>query len=141
MSDIKSTEAAIAIVIRDCKVLICQRPADKSFSGYWEFPGGKREPHETMEQCLIRELREELGIQVRPIRAFAPITHDYPAGRVILHPYLCEHEAGQLQLLDCQDARWIEPADLRRYRFPPANESLIEEIIKWFQLTDRPARG
>jgi mutator protein MutT len=122
-------DVVIAIVTRGGKVLICQRPAGKSFAGYWEFPGGKREPGETLEACLARELLEELAIRVTPVRALTTIDHDYPRGPIRLHPFVCAHEAGEPQLLAVQDARWVEPAELRHYRFPPANDALIEETI------------
>jgi mutator protein MutT len=122
-------DAAIAIVVRSGKILVCQRKDDDTFGGYWEFPGGKQEDGESLEECLARELREELNIAARPISALAPVVHDYPEAMVRLHPFLCEHESGEPQLIECQAARWINPVELRDYRFPPANEGLIEEII------------
>ena len=122
-------DVVIAVVTRGGKVLICQRPAGKSFGGYWEFPGGKREPGETLETCLRREVLEELAIRVTPVRALTPVNHDYPRGPIRLHPFICAHESGEPQLLAVQDARWVEPAELRQYRFPPANDALIEEAI------------
>jgi mutator protein MutT len=124
-------DAAIAIVCRSGQVLICQRKDDDELGGYWEFPGGKREADETLEQCLERELREELAIRARPVAQLATIEHDYPHASIRLHPFICEHESGEVQHLECQASRWIPPADLRTYRFPPANESLIEEAIAY----------
>ena len=126
----KRIDAAIAIVVRAGKILVCQRKAEDTFGGYWEFPGGKQEAGETLEQCLARELREELNIAARPTLLLTPVLHDYPEVLLRLHPFLCEHESGDPELLECQDTRWIDPADLRDYRFPPANESLIEQIIE-----------
>jgi len=112
----------IAIISRGGKVLICQRKAENTFGGCWEFPGGKREPGETAEQCLRRELDEELAVRARPIEALDVIEHDYPAARVRLHPYLCEHTAGEPQLLACQQAIWVDPpreiVDLHRGEIP-----------------------
>jgi mutator protein MutT len=125
----KQIEAAIAIIIRGEKVLVCQRKDNDTFGGYWEFPGGKQECDETLEQCLARELREELNISAQPIHSFTPVVHEYPDAVVRLHPFLCEHEAGEPEHLECQTSRWIEPAQLRDYRFPPANEELIERVI------------
>jgi mutator protein MutT len=124
-------DAAIAIVVRDGKVLVCQRKDDDVLGGYWEFPGGKCEQGETLEQCLIRELREELCIAARATTALKFIEHSYQHGKVRLHPFICQHETGEPQLIECQAARWIEPRMLVDYRFPPANEPLIAEVIEY----------
>src|SRR5205809_378239 len=79
-------DAAIAIVVRGQKVLICQRKADDTFGNLWEFPGGKQEDGETLEQCLARELREELAIEARPIARLPVVEHDYPQVLIRLHP-------------------------------------------------------
>jgi A/G-specific adenine glycosylase len=123
-------DVVIGIVCRGDRVLVCQRPADTTFPGYWEFPGGKREPGETLEQCLARELREELAIGVHPVAALDPIEHDYPTARVRLHPYLCTHATGEPRPLACQRFEWVEAPHLRAYRFPPANDGLIEQVIE-----------
>ena len=126
----KRIDAAIAIVTRAGKVLVCQRKQDDTFGVFWEFPGGKQETGETLEECLNRELREELNICARATWPFPPIVHDYPEVLLRLHPFLCEHESGEPELLECQATRWIEPTELRNYRFPPANEALIEQVIE-----------
>jgi mutator protein MutT len=131
-----TVDAAIAIVVRRAAlpsgatlVLVCQRKDDDALGGYWEFPGGKCEDGETMEQCLARELREEIDVVATPLRRLPPIVHAYPDVTVRLHPFVCRHARGEPRLLECQAARWIEPAALRSYRFPPANEQLIEDVI------------
>ena len=130
-ADSPRTDVAIAIITRAGKVLICQRPAGGSFPGYWEFPGGKREANESITDCLEREVREELAIAIRPVHALRSIDHDYPRGRIRLHPYVCTTDHGEPQLLACQEARWIEPEGLKSYQFPPANDQLIEEAIAY----------
>src|SRR5262249_761363 len=122
-------DAAIAIVVRGANVLVCQRKDDDTLGGYWEFPGGKCEDGETLEQCIARELREEIEIRATPIRKLPPIEHDYPYALLRLHPFICRHENGEPQLIECQAAKWITPAALREYRFPPANDQLIEDVI------------
>jgi mutator protein MutT len=123
------TDVVIGIVTRAGMVLICQRPQGKSFGGCWEFPGGKREAGESIEQCLRRELREELAIDVTPLRALTTLDHDYPRGKIRLHPYVVALTEGEPQLLACQRALWVEPHELTNYRFPPANDRLIAEVI------------
>jgi mutator protein MutT len=127
----KQIDAAIAIILRpsDGRILVCQRKSDDTFGGYWEFPGGKQETGETIEQCLVRELREEIGMAARIVHRFATIEHAYPQATVRLHPFLFHHENGEVHLIECQDARWVDAIELRTYAFPPANESLIEEVI------------
>jgi mutator protein MutT len=127
--DTARTDVAIAVIQRSGKVLICQRKGGGSFAGYWEFPGGKREPPESIIECLEREIREELGIEVEPDRALQTIDHDYPAGRIRLHPYLCTSHSGEPQALAARCAKWVEPPDLKHHQFPPANDELIDEVI------------
>ena len=126
----KRVDVAIGVVVRDGKILICQRPAEGPLAGYWEFPGGKKEQTETLEQTLVRELREELTIEVDDLKALAEIEFEYPATRVRLHPFLCRHRSGAAVPLASQQLRWVRPRELREYRFPPANDALIEELIE-----------
>ena len=84
-----------------------------------------------MQQCLARELREELAIAARPIVRLGTVEHDYPEVQVRLHPFICNHESGEVEHLECQASQWIEPQSLRDYRFPPANQGLIEEVIAY----------
>ena len=122
-------DVVIGIVVRDRKILICQRRQEDRLGGYWEFPGGKQEPGESHQQCLTRELAEELQIRVRPIEPLEVMEHDYPDVRVRLHPYLCEHVEGEPTPLACQQVHWVAPADLPAYRFPPANDHLIRDLL------------
>jgi mutator protein MutT len=124
-------DAAIAIIQRAGKVLVCQRKDDDFLGGFWEFPGGKCEDGETLQQCLARELEEEIGIRARPIQQLATVQHDYPTAQVRLHPFICDHEAGEVVHRECQASQWIDPPKLREIRFPPANETLVEEAIAY----------
>jgi A/G-specific adenine glycosylase len=123
-------DVIIGIVVRAGNVLICQRLQQGPLGGFWEFPGGKQEPGESREQCLSRELAEELAIRVRPIKAMDVIEFDYADASVRLHPYLCEYLDGEPQPLASQRAIWVSPADLKDYKFPPANDNLIHVLIK-----------
>jgi len=125
-------DVAIAIVFRDSRVLIARRKAGDVLGGYWEFPGGKCEPGETLEECVGRELLEELGMLVRPVVSFAPTQYQYPDRLVTLHPFLCIHDSGEPQMRACDEIRWVEAAQLRHFTFPPANHRLIEEVIAAF---------
>jgi A/G-specific adenine glycosylase len=134
----KRVEVAIGIVVQAGKILICQRPAEGPLAGYWEFPGGKREEPESLEQTLVRELREELAIEVWKLEALAEIEFEYSSTRVRLHPYLCRHVSGKAVPLASQQLRWVRAKELREYRFPPANDALIEELI---ERLEHPARA
>jgi 8-oxo-dGTP diphosphatase len=126
----KRIDVAIAVVVDGGKVLICQRKKEDTFGGFWEFPGGKREGEETLQACLARELFEELAIVVEAVGTYPPITHDYPNVRLTLHPFRCKLVSGELKLIECQKAQWVEPGKIRQYRFPPANAALLAQIEK-----------
>lgn len=130
-------DVVIAVIIRGGQVLICRRAAGASFAGFWEFPGGKREPGETIAQCLGRELREELAVRVEPFHALKTIDHDYPSGRIRLHPYVCHLIEGEPKPIASHATRWVEPRELTDYPFPPANERLIDEVIHYLSLPPR----
>jgi mutator protein MutT len=141
----KQVDVAIAVVARGVDVLICRRPDGVPFAGYWEFPGGKREPDETLEQCVVRELREEVGATVVAESALTPIDHDYPHARVRLHAFICRVVDGDPRPIQCSACRWVAAVELRTVQFPPANEALVEEILTRFASsaspTTRPTRG
>jgi mutator protein MutT len=129
----KQIDAAIAVVTRGGRILVCQRHDKDTFGGYWEFPGGKRESGETLEQCLARELMEELAIRARPIAPLTLIEHTYPNARVRLFPYVCELDEGiEPRAIECQAMEWIDPPRVKEFRFPPANEKMLDEVIAYF---------
>ena len=125
----KHLDVAVAIVFRDSKVLITRRKPGAVLGGCWEFPGGKQEPGESLEDCVRRELLDELAMRVQPVMSFTPIMHQYPDRQVTLHAFLCTHESGEPQLLACDELNWVAPAELRNFEFPEANQRLIEELI------------
>jgi mutator protein MutT len=126
----RQMEVVIGIVLRHGNVLICQRRNSDALGGYWEFPGGKLEPGESRQQCLERELAEELAIRIRPLQELDVIEFDYPDVHVLLHPYLCEHIEGEPQPLASQCIAWVAPRELQNYKFPPANDKLIAELAR-----------
>lgn len=125
----KHTEVAIGIIHQAGWVLICKRRKGDTFADLWEFPGGKIEPGETPELCVVRELSEELGIQVTPTAAFPIIDHDYPELSIRIHPFLCSVVSGHPRPLACQRMQWVAPEHLTDYPFPAANARLIGQII------------
>lgn len=133
-----TVEVAIGIVLDRGRILICRRPDHVSLPGLWEFPGGKRLAGETLAQCLARELREELAIEVRPVEAWSPIEHDYPFARVRLYPFLCALTGGHPRAMGCQRFEWIDPGRLPEFQFPPANEPLIRALLDRFAAAGAP---
>jgi len=121
-------DVAIAVVVNQRKVLICRRKSGGVLGGYWEFPGGKREPGETLRDCLARELREEVGIEITILRELTPVQHDYKHASVRLHPFLCRHVSGEPAALECERLEWVDAGRFCDYEFPPANDSLLREI-------------
>lgn len=124
------TEIAVALVWRDGRLLIARRPAGVHLGGRWEFPGGKCEPGESPAECVRREVREELAIEVEPIRARPPIEYDYGDRQVRLHPFDCVYRAGEPHSAIGSEWRWVRPEELERFDFPPANEGLIRSLAR-----------
>jgi mutator protein MutT len=121
-------EVSAALIFRDGKLLITQRHADTHLGGLWEFPGGKREANETFEECLVREIREELGVEISVGELFEEIFHDYSEKSVRLKFFLCQWISREPQLLDCADFRWISQSELTVYQFPAADAQLLEKL-------------
>ena len=125
------TVVAVALVDPDGRVLIAQRPEGKQLAGLWEFPGGKLEPGERPEDALIRELREELGIEVKA-PCLAPLTfasHAYPDFHLLMPLFICRRWEGFVAPLENQALKWVKPNDMRKYPMPPADEPLIPHLI------------
>jgi mutator protein MutT len=125
----KRVEVVLGIIVADQNVLICRRRAADAFGGLWEFPGGKREKNETVEQCLHRELAEELGITVRITAALNPLEFDYPDLHVRLIPLLCAADSGCPRPLASEELKWVPAGDLRNWKFPEANAPLIDQLL------------
>jgi 8-oxo-dGTP diphosphatase len=124
----KLIDVAAGLVFRRGQLLITQRNPDSHLGGFWEFPGGKREPGETYEQCLVRELREELGIEVSVGSLIESITHAYPEKTVRLNFYRCSLGLDEPKPLGCADLRWVRRDQLGEFQFPPADEQLLERL-------------
>ena len=127
-------EVSAALIFRGGKLLITQRHAGAHLGGLWEFPGGKREPDETFEQCLVREIREELGLEISVGELFEEIVHAYPEKSVRLKFFICDILSGEPQPLDCAAVKWVTKTELANYEFPAADAQLLEkllQLVKW----------
>jgi 8-oxo-dGTP diphosphatase len=119
--------AACALIDPDGRVLIAQRPPEKSMAGLWEFPGGKVEAGERPEETVIRELKEELGIDVKEA-CLAPFTfasHTYPDFQLLMPLYVCRRWEGTVAPLEHKAVKWVFPRELSSYPMPPADLPLI----------------
>lgn len=119
--------AAAALIDADGRVLVQRRPAGKPMAGLWEFPGGKVEPGETPEAALIRELREELGIDVEAACLAPAVFASEPLGErhLLLLLYACRKWKGVAEPRHAEALRWVRPVELHRLDMPPADRPLI----------------
>ena len=124
----KSIEVSAALIFRGGKLLITRRHAHSHLGGLWEFPGGKREAHETYEQCLVREIREELGVEISVGALFEEISHAYPEKSVHLKFFVCQLLSGEPQPLDCAAVKWVDRSELEAHEFPAADAQLLEKL-------------
>jgi 8-oxo-dGTP diphosphatase len=125
--------SAVALIDRDGRVLLAQRPESKSMAGLWEFPGGKVEGSETPEAALVRELHEELGIETWN-SCLAPLTfasHTYDDFHLLMPLFACRKWNGIVQPKERQTLKWVYPKDFSNYPMPPADIPLIPILRDW----------
>jgi A/G-specific adenine glycosylase len=119
-----------AIIRKRGKILITQRPHEGLLGGLWEFPGGKRDGTETLEQCVAREIDEELGIKIAVGELFARVKHAYSHFKITLYAYDCQFVAGRIRKLGVADFRWVTTDELANYAFPKADRVIIEKLMR-----------
>ncbi len=119
----------VAVIIDDQgQILIDRRLPQGAMAGMWEFPGGKIEMGETVEECIQREIQEELGIVIEVGKHLITIDHTYTHLQVTLTVHLCRHLTGIPQPLECAEIRWVNLADLDQFTFPEANFQIIAAL-------------
>ena len=123
---------AAALVDPEGRILLTQRLPGKPFAGAWEFPGGKVEAGESPEGALVRELKEELGIDVKAeaLEPFAFASHAYARMHLLMPLYLCRAWQGKLVGREGQAMRWAKPSEMRALTMPPADLPLVERLIE-----------
>ncbi len=114
------------------QILIAKRKASGTMGGLWEFPGGKIEPGETVADCIIREVREELEIAVDIGAHLISIEHTYPTFQLCAIVHHCQHISGIPQPIESDEIRWVNVSDLIQYQFPDANYAIVEAIFQSF---------
>ncbi len=132
-------EVAGGVVVRDGQFLIAQRKADDRFGLLWEFPGGKRKPSETFEECLRRELAEELGVEVLVGPKLTTVVHHYERRTLHLHIFFCRLVAGKPKPLECAAVRWVSLEAMLTHPFPPANRRILEALVDQVQRKGVPS--
>ena len=124
------TEVVAALIWKNDKFMICQRPAHKARGLLWEFVGGKVEPGETKEQALIRECQEELAVTLSVGDVFMDVVHEYPDLTVHLTLFNATIAEGEPQKIEHNDIQWITPSEISNYEFCPADEGILDTIIR-----------
>ena len=122
------TEVVAALIWKNDKFMICQRPAHKARGLLWEFVGGKVESGETKEEALIRECKEELNITLSVGKAFMDVTHEYPDSTVHLTLFNSTITEGEPQKLEHNEIKWITPSEIANYDFCPADVEILAKI-------------
>ena len=126
----KKIEVSAGIIIKNKKVYIQQRAKDGLMGGLWEFPGGKREKGESPEECLKREIQEELGVTVASLNKVMTIKHTYTQFRVTLNVFNCKLEKKKIQPDSCNQWKWVSLSSLKKYPFPAANVKIVKYLAE-----------
>lgn len=121
-------DVAVAVIRKRGRVLIDRRKPDGLLGGLWEFPGGKPLPGESLQDALVREVKEELGIDVSPVAPLVSVRHAYSHFRVTLHAFVCRHRRGRCRAIACTDFKWVPPDQLDDYPFPKATHKIIAAL-------------
>lgn len=124
----KYIHAVVGIIKKENKFLIAERPKDKPYSGYWEFPGGKIEPNETAYTALVRELKEEIGIDIISAIAWFKHSHDYPDKKVFLECYLVQEFLGEPKALENQTLYWATLPEIHQLPILEGNWMILEKL-------------
>lgn len=124
----KTLDVACAIIVRNKKILVAQRSEVMSIPLKWEFPGGKINSNETEEQCLHRELKEELNIYVEIERKLSTVFYDYGHFKVNIIPFIASYKHGTISLLEHKEIKWIEKRELNHLEWVPADVLIIMEL-------------
>jgi mutator protein MutT len=124
----KTIRVVACVIEREGRFLITRRLKHSHMGHLWEFPGGKIEAGESLEQCAVRECREEIAVEVKPLEVLQEIQHEYPEVRVQLYFMRCELISGEPRAVQCADLAWVLPEELKRYEFPQADQKILARL-------------
>jgi 8-oxo-dGTP diphosphatase len=127
----KITDVTCALIQRGGEVLVTQRGPSMDLAYLWEFPGGKVQPGESERDCLIREIREELQLEVEPFHRLPAVTHDYGSKVIRLIPFVCRLSGGEIMLLEHNAYDWVDPQELPQLTWCPADIPVIASYLEW----------
>lgn len=119
----------VALIRRGRKFLIAQRKKNDSFGLLWEFPGGKKNLRESFEECVVREVKEEIGIDILVHEKFMEVRRRRHQHIIWLNFFLCSYVSGESTPIECEQVRWVKVEDLKNYPFPPSNDRVIEKLL------------
>ncbi len=125
----REIEVVAAIIASEGKVFATQRGYGH-FKGKWEFPGGKVEPGESLEDALVREIHEELNTQISPEYLLDTIVYEYPDFHMTMHCFMCRVVSGNLELLEHSDARWVDAQSIAELDWLPSDEGLLQKLVE-----------
>ena len=128
----KNIEVSSAIIVKDRKIFVTQRGYGE-FKDKWEFPGGKIENGETGEECIIREIKEELDADIEVIHYLNTIEYTYPTFHLVMHNYICKLKKSHLSLLEHEAAKFVNISDLNQIDFLPADSLILKDLKRYFK--------
>ena len=129
MSPLPEITVAAAIIWKNKKELVSLRKSHQHLGGYWEFPGGKPLPGEALAACVKREVKEEIGIEIKVEKLFSQTSFEYPEKKVTLFFFECSYLSGEAQSLEVEQVLWADLAQLKTLGFAPANQSTLEQLF------------
>jgi len=122
-------QVTAAIFCKDGKYLICQRAQDDTLPLLWEFPGGKTEDGETLEECIIRECKEELAVDIKVLEEFGRTKYPHAGNELVFCFFMAEIVSGELAVIVHEQIRWVSTAELVNYTFCPADVEIVEKLM------------
>lgn len=135
-------EVSAGLVMYDGKLLIAQRKKGKSLEYKWEFPGGKREAGESLEECLQRELQEELHLDVKVGDFFMESRYEYSDFSISLNAFWCQAQTDKIDYMDSHEQiKWINPLNIEEYDFAPADKPILEKLVAYFKGQEKQNAG
>lgn len=135
ISDLLEKKVGLAVIINDKNhVLIAQRLYKDSMGGFWEFPGGGFEENETIIECVTREIKEELDLEIEVGEHLITVNYDYTTFKVILITHVCKVLAGVAKPMESEAIKWVEMSELKQINFPPASFEIVDKILDKFSV-------